>query len=320
MRRLAVRTTVALALVGSALASHAAPPLCESPEAPKARAIMARIEADFRTGARIVRMKINTSYREGHRLEGYFGDDCCNKTLWGVVADAETQTQLLYVFSGPGRLSGTTLLMHDRKGSMSDDALWLYLRSFDSFNLLDSSAQRVYVPGTALSYEDSRGFIPVDKYRFSFLGAEPGEGPEFDLLACPRSEAIAKDLGYGHLRLRVDSEKGIVRSVEYRDVEDGNLKRYRLNAEQQVGKRWFPEQVVVEHEANGMVTAIAYEYWLPPAEALPQLALFEPSIEKTKFLERLRVYLREAGHGERIDAEIAVADEVIRKWDERWSR
>jgi len=76
------------------------------------------------------------------------------------------QTRLLYVFSGPGRLAGTTLLMHDRTAADEQDEMWLYLRSFEIFKKLEAKSARVTVPGTALTYEDSRGFIPLDKYRF----------------------------------------------------------------------------------------------------------------------------------------------------------
>ena len=52
-------------------------------------------------------------------------------------------------------------------GTKGQDSIWLYLRSFDLFKKIEPRPQQVLVPGTALSYEASRGVIPLDKFRFS---------------------------------------------------------------------------------------------------------------------------------------------------------
>ena len=53
---------------------------------------------------------------------------------------------MLYVFSGPGRLAGTTLLMHDTVATTEPDSMWLYLRAFGIFKKLDAAKQQVLVP------------------------------------------------------------------------------------------------------------------------------------------------------------------------------
>ena len=95
---------------------------------------MGMLESDFRRGPRVVRMDIRTTYTRSpdrYHSEAYRPNQ---KTLWGVFDGDSEQTHLLYVFSGPGRLAGTTLLMHDRVAPTEPDGMWLYMRTFDGHN------------------------------------------------------------------------------------------------------------------------------------------------------------------------------------------
>jgi len=151
--------------------------------------------------------------------------------------------------------------MHDRTRETEQDSMWLYLRSFNIFKQLEPRTQRAMVPGTALSYEDSRGFIPLDKYRFRFddsVLSQPGSPSPggVGILGCPRTSIIRENLGYRSLRLRVDSEKEIVLAIEYADLGGRTLKTYTTLREIRIGDRVFPGEVRVEHEADGFVTQI----------------------------------------------------------------
>jgi hypothetical protein len=172
------------------------------------------------------------------------------------------------------------------------------------------------VPGTALTYEDSRGFIPLDKFRFSFVESAAPVG--VDVLGCPRSPTIREQVGYRWLRLRVDPEKRIVLAVRYADLGGRLLKAYTLLRDIRVGDRFFPGGVRLEHLADGFVTEIDYEYWQP--EVKPPAALFDPSIEEGRFIDRLKAYVARIGEGERIQEELALADEQLRQFEERLRR
>jgi hypothetical protein len=303
----------------------AGPPAADA----EAEALMAALERDFRRGARVVRMDVRTAYTRPHSRYYEITHDPNQKTLWGVFHGDAEQTQLLYVFSGPGRLAGTTLLIHDRTLMDEPDAMWLYMRSFDIFKTLEPETQHVMVPGTALTYGDSRGFLPLDRYRFTFQdGASSGEStpsqsntPAPDgvhILACPRSASIRDDVGYRSLRLRVDPEKRIVRTVRYTGLGGRLLKTYTLVRDLRIGDRFFPGEVRVDHQADGMVTQIGYEYWLP--ETPPPPELFEPSTDSGPFIDRLKAYVTQIGEGERIRGELAKADERVRQFEDRLRR
>ena len=277
---------------------------------------MGTLERNFRRGARVVRMDIRTTYtrhQSRYHAEAYQPNQ---RTLWGVFDGNPETTHLLYVFSGPGRLAGTTLLMHDRRATDEPDAMWLYLRAFDIFRKLDADARRVMVPGTALSYEDSRGFIPVDKYRFSSIG--PVTQDAAWILGCPRSAEIRESLGYGSLRVRVDPEKELVLAVEYADIRGQPMKTYTLVRETRQADRFFPAQVRLDHQADGLMTEIDYEYWLP--EQPPPASLFEASNEPVRFIDRLEAYMKQIGQGPRIRAELEEADARVEVFLEKLRR
>jgi len=288
---------------------------------------MGSLEDSFRRGARIVRMDIRTTYARKHTASG-LSNPPSQRTLWGVFHGGRERARLLYVFSGPGRLAGTTLLMHDRIAMDEPDEMWLYLRSFEIFKKVEAETRGVMVPGTALSYEDARAFIPLDKYRFSFteLGdsgdgtpLEPGiETPSVGILACPRSDSIRKHLGYRSLLLRVDSRKRIVLEVRYTDLGGRPLKTYSLLRDVQVGDRFFPGEIRLENIADGFVTEIYYEHWLP--EAPPSPRLFEPSVEQDPFIDRLQAYLTQVGQGARIREELARSHEQFQRFEDRLRR
>jgi hypothetical protein len=282
--------------------------------------LMATIESDFRRGHRIVRMDIRTGYRDQGKIGREVAIDPSQKILWGVFHSDATRTGLLYVFSGPGRLAGTTLLMHDYPDIEQPDSMWLYLRSFDTFKKIEPKTQQVLVPGTALSYEDSRGFIPRDKFRFSTsqppVGSTDPKG--MWILACPRNQSIAENLGYGSLLLQVDPGKRIVLQADYANLTGRPLKTYRLQRRIELGDRSFPAEVELRHFSEGFFTTIQYEYWLP--EKPPPASLFVPDIREGKFIQRLKEHVTEAGLGSRIETELKKADEQLQEFVDRLSR
>jgi hypothetical protein len=285
---------------------------------PAATSMMQKIESDLRDDARIVRMHIATRYAESHPLHDFTKARPVEKTLWGVFNGDPADTRLLYTFSAPGRLAGTSLLVRDFADPARSDGTWVYLRSFDSFTRVAARGQRVMVPGTSLTYGDSRGFIPTDKYKFAFAtraDVAAGKG-EVLVLACPLSRETRENVGYDALEVVVDEAKSLVRRVEYFDLGGKPLKRYVLVRDAEVGGSWLPAEVATEHFADGYATRITYEHW--PLKQRPPAEIYEPDVAKEKFLPRLERLLTEAGLGERITKEIASSEAEVRAHDQQF--
>ena len=308
---------IVILVLAPALASAAAQRRCPAETSAEAAVLMGELERGFRGDAHIVRMEIRTEYGSSRSSYGKDLPSESRKILWGVFNGDVAHTRLLYVFTGPGRLAGTSLLMHDHRDITRSDSMWLYLRSFDIFLALEPDKQKAMVPGTTLSYEDSRGFIPTDKFSFSRLSPPlapdiPGEAV---LLGCPRDQSVRENIGYDSIQVRVDLDKKLVRQVDYTDLGGGPLKHYRLMSESKLGNRWLPNRVRLAHESDGFVSTIDYEYWHP--EVSPPDSLFLADTEQGSFIDRLSDYLEQAGLGSRIAAELKVADEKVLEWEQR---
>ncbi|MFQ5479155.1 MAG: outer membrane lipoprotein-sorting protein, partial [Candidatus Binatia bacterium] len=282
-----------------------------------ATAILEKLERVFRGRRHIVRMAIRTAYGAAHPLRKYAETHPSEKILWGVFDGDLQETRLLYVFSGPGRLAGTTLLVNDYADPARDDAIWIYIRSLNSFNKIGPGTQRVMVPGTPLTYEDSRGFIPSDTYDFSFPTSTNVELEEADVLVlgCPKSEAVRERLGYSSLLIVVDKDKNMVKRVYYRDLGGKLLKTYELVEARESRAGWEASQIRMDHRTDGYSATIDLEHWYPD-ESVPD-EIYRAEATDEKFLPRLERVLTGAKLNKRLEQEIAAADETIRVYDQR---
>jgi hypothetical protein len=313
----AASAAIAVVLIVAAAPVHAKAVDCQGVIADeRATELMTRLERAQRDTARIMRMEIATVYPEGSKLAAAFDHPPSSKTLWGVFDGNAAATRILYVFTGPGRMAGTSLLIGDVYGSHDDDSTWFYLRAFGHFEKLSGAIERAIVPGTSLSYEDARGYVAGSKYRFRFIGNPTAESAR--VLGCPRTPELADRLGYGALLIDVEPERSLIRRIEYRGLGGKPLKRYGVTDTVKVGGLERPAQVALEQIVQGHGNEIAYEYWLPRS-ALKD-TLFAPDLAEGSFLSRIQKLLHDNGLGERIDAEIAASEKVVRDYDEKWKR
>jgi hypothetical protein len=273
--------------------------------------MMSALELEKRGRAQVVRMQIRVRYPAWSPM-AELAQRAKDKTLWGIQNGDPIETDILYVFSGPGRLAGTTLLIKDVAGDLVDDGMWVYLRSFNHFQRLQQSDRRFRVPGTSLTYEDARGYIAIEHYYFV---NGPANGLGTMIIACPRDAILARNLGYSALHVQVDVIKQLVQTIHYFDLAGASLKTYKLLNERRIGELWFPAQSQIVVRSSGQTTEIRYEHWPLPNPPAPELFL---SDNKTRnFLERLRLELEEAGLGDRITRELAAAEKLVREYDEQ---
>ncbi len=283
----------------------------------RATQLMAALETIVRGVPRIYRMHVSTEYPEGSRLAAVFERVPTPKTLWGVVSGDSARTQMLFVFTGPGRMAGTSLLLEDFSDPNRQDGTWFYLRAFENFSRLEGAVERSMVPGTALTYEDARGFVDISKYRFRSLDGSRGGSarPLRRVLACPTSASVAERLGYSALVVEVDPQRRIVVGIEFRSPGGGLLKSYRLRQSVELDGRSFPQQVLLEHHVDGYQNRIQYEYWMPGQPLSP--SLFRASLDQETFLARLQKLLDENGLTHRIAPELDEAEQRVRSYEER---
>jgi len=240
--------------------------------------VMTRLETDFRRPPRLVKIDFVTTY--DRRPEQPLG-----RTIYGLLDGDTVDTRLMYVVTDPPRMSGTTLLFADKADPAEADSTWLYLSAIKRLRALDIRSARAMVPGTALTYEDSRGFIPIDKYRFSMAVDTAATDDELVILAEPLTEEIRSGVGFDRMRIWVDTTRRIITRIHYIDAADAAIKIFSLVSAVQVGTVWFPSEVSVRNNQNGTLSQMRYDYWA--LDQAPDKDLFEASLRRGKFLRRL---------------------------------
>ncbi|MCH9032542.1 MAG: outer membrane lipoprotein-sorting protein, partial [candidate division Zixibacteria bacterium] len=250
----------------------------------RAEKIFAKIEKRFRTTPRAIKMDIKTTYPNNRFL---------NRIMWGVTNNSEKRSWLLYVVTEPKRLGGTALLLNDNDADGPPDSSWLYLPGFKHFRHISGRAHKTLVPGTTLSYEDSRGYISTEKYFFRFQEIPNSRKDTAYIIAWPKTDSISQDLGYSKLEIAVDRRKFLVARVRFIGLRGQTVKFYRVLNTTKLAGMWLPSEVTLKIHASEMVTLARYSYWKLSHE--PAESIFTPSIDSVKFLPRLLDVLERNG-------------------------
>jgi hypothetical protein len=109
------------------------------------------------------------------------------------------------------------------------------------------------VPGTGVSYEESRGWISTDKYRFvtRSVGAN-----ETLIEAYPLNDSLAGLLGISRLAIRVDPRRQVVLGVVTYDPSGTLARTYEVTAFTTVDGHWYPARVETDHPLQRVSTRI----------------------------------------------------------------
>lgn len=287
-----IRTTAVLACLLLPAASRAqAPPSAPAeysvpPGDPAVERVMHAAETMTRRLPRAVRMQITTQFTPEQKS---------TRTLWGVVGGDAQTTRLLYVFTKPDPMRGLTLLLEDTVDPAAPDSAWLHLPALKHFGAVGSSLQKTMVPGTALTNDDARGFIPTDRYAFELAdsSAAPGSGQTLQVVAQPRTAAIRNEVGYGRLVIRVDEKRSLVERVDFAGADGKPLKTFEVLDAIEVRGTWLPRRARVRHLVLGFESEIQYQYW--PLPRSPDAGVFRPAIARELFLPRLERAIAKAG-------------------------
>lgn len=251
-----------------------------------ARDVMSELESDFRRQARLVKIEFVTTYDKRP-------DQPLKRTMFGLLDGDTVDTHLMYIVTEPPRMSGTTLLFADKADPEKPDSTWIYLSFVKRVRLLDIRSARAMVPGTAVTYEDSRGFIPTDKYRFRFEDDSVSASGETIVVAEPLTDKIRSGVGFDRMILWVDRARHIINRIHYLDATDEIIKIYRIVNAVKVGPIWFPAEVTIRNNLNSTLSEASYTYWA--LDEPPTKDLFEASIVRGKFLNRLMPLMRRFG-------------------------
>src|SRR5439155_26938186 len=157
----------------------------------------------------------------------YAGRDTAHRRVLAVTSGARGGTNLLYVVTMPRPFRGSALLIRDPAAGALSTRMWLYLPSLDAFREIETKSLSLLVPGTGITYEDSRGWIPSSRYRFRTIAATIDE---VTIEAVPRTDSIATIVGAARVLIQADSSRSVVTGVAFYDRADQLVRRYDAKA------------------------------------------------------------------------------------------
>ncbi len=156
-------------------------------------------------------------------------------------------------FESPANVRGTGFLSFDYAAPDREDDQWLYLPALRKVRRVSAADRGDYFLGTDFSYEDIKqeGRLSEADYRFELAPDQPADSEQIVILATPRSEVIAQELGYSGTRVTVSRANWMVMTVEFTDLKGKPLKKLDASEVMQVDGFWTRRQLVMENLQSG---------------------------------------------------------------------
>ena len=164
--------------------------------------------------------------------------------------DFEDQKRTVLFYLEPANVRNTAFLIWDYTDPLETDDQWLYIPALRKVRRISAADRGDYFLGTDFTYEDTKldGKLEPADYDFTLLGTHEVSGvPAYQLEARPRSEEIAKELGYSRFHAWVDPSNWMIVRVEFWDTKDKPLKTLTVADIRQVDGIWTRHELLLEN-------------------------------------------------------------------------
>lgn len=173
------------------------------------------------------------------------------------------EKRMVLFFVAPANIKGTALLIHAYADPERSDDQWLYLPATRKVRRIPPAERGSAFLGTDFTFEDmqyeSRAADLAD-HTLETLRTEEVDGrPCYVVEAVPRSERLAREIGYSKVRLWIDRESWVIRRSEAWDQRDRLYKRISLRDFRQVQGVWTPATLEAENLLTGHSTLFIVE-------------------------------------------------------------
>jgi len=165
-------------------------------------------------------------------------------------------------FERPANVRGTAFLIYDYPEAERDDAQWLYLPALRKVRRISPSDRGDYFLGTDFTYDDIKkaGKVEPTEYHFERLGDEVvDDHPCVVVEGRPADPSIAKELGYGRIRLWIDPEIWMVRRARMWDVGGNDLKVVSTRDIREVDGLWTAHRIEARNLKTGHRTVFTFQ-------------------------------------------------------------
>jgi hypothetical protein len=231
-----------------------------------AAAPSARAQEALPTGEEIVR-RVNAR-DEGESVSRTWGMELVEKdgtirarTLRSYRRRFADEKRAVLFFEDPPTVKGTALLTFDYADAARPDDQWFYLPALRKSRRVALAERGRAFLGTDFSFEDMKREtqLSLDDYNWQTLGEEVVGGHRcFVVEATPVDERVARELGHGRVRVRVDAEIWFPRFAEYWEPGGAPQKTIRLFDIEKVQEIWTAQRIEAENLATGHRTTLHF--------------------------------------------------------------
>ncbi len=187
-----------------------------------------------------------TRVRETIALRKYFGEE----------------RRLIIFYETPTSVKGTAFLTYDYPEAEVDDDQWLYLPALRKTRRISASNRGDYFLGTDLTYEDIKLETKISRedYNYKTIGMEKVDNHDcYVIEATPKSEAIAKELGYSKGKFWVDVKIWMMRKSESWDIAGNRLKTVKVSDVREIQGIWTLHRIDAENHKTKHKTVFRFE-------------------------------------------------------------
>lgn len=190
--------------------------------------------------------------------------------------DSARSTRFTYL--APKSVAEVTFLSEDFDAATASDNRWLYLPATRKVRRIPASDRGDYFLGTDFTYEDiqSEFKLSLADYDFALDGSSVSEGGTltYQLSGKTRTDAIARELGYGGFTAEVNADSWLFHRVEFSDPKGELLKTVRVHDAAVFDGIWCATDIEVTNHQTDHKTRFLYQD-VAFGESLPG-SLFNP--------------------------------------------
>ena len=176
-----------------------------------------------------------------------------------------------FTYLAPKSVKEVTFLSHDRLDPSESDDRWLFLPATRKVRRIPASDRGDYFLGTDFTYEDIQSEFKLALSDYDFVLEDTqltDDGTVYVLSGTPRSEAIARELGYGGFRARVNGSNWLFHEVEFLDLDGERLKTVTVHSAEDFDGIWCATDIEVinhqtSHETRFVYQDVDYDTTLP---------------------------------------------------------
>ncbi|MHA2403147.1 MAG: outer membrane lipoprotein-sorting protein [Candidatus Kariarchaeaceae archaeon] len=176
--------------------------------------------------------------------------------------DYPDQRKSIFFYNSPANVRGTAFLTYDYNTIEKDDDQWLYLPALRKTRRISAANRGDYFLGTDLTYEDVKLASKIGENDYNFTTKEENSESDVNYFVVegkPKSDKIARELGYGKVVYSIDKELNMPLMIQYWDIAGNELKVIKFSEIRQVQTIWTVHRIDAENYKTNHRTTILFK-------------------------------------------------------------